>query len=151
MSKRRKTVVLPESENEFLSSVLYALRKRSKALKNSSSVLRCDRVFVERDDDRYEKLELELRPEHSGAKRCPLNAHALEVPVVAVSLAEWKNNTWDWQWSYGGTLLPIYDGFTFVVALEATLDTSFGMDAHRTDAFDSIWSPLLARGPELVS
>ena len=52
---RMKTLVIPNSENDFLSDILASIKKRSKSLKYHSWELKIERVFEECENERCEK------------------------------------------------------------------------------------------------
>ena len=91
MGKRNKTVILPSSEKTFLKEVLECLKKRSKALKSKTSVFTCERVLVEIEGNRLEKIEITTSPSHSSSKSFPLVINIWENRGIHLTFSEWKN------------------------------------------------------------
>ena len=146
MAKKPKHLVLPNSENLFLSEVLDGIRRRTKPIKHSSWEFGVERVFEEHSDDRLEKLEITLKPSSHHAY---LRIVVWEDRFVDVSAFErTKAEKWDWQRE--GRLLPTYSGFDFVLVLQETGAIFYQMSESQIHKFDSIWTPMLARGPEGV-
>lgn len=143
---RAKSLVIPNSENEFLSCVLASIKRRSKSLKYHSWELKIERVFEEYENERCEKLEVKLKPSDYNAW---IEMGIWEDRWVTVSCWErTKENKWDWF--YEGKLLPNVEGQSFVCAIEETNAVFFGMTSSNVDVFRSVWSSLLAKGPQLV-
>ena len=147
---RKKQLIIPNSSNPFLTELLDSLRKRSKSLKHQMSSLSCERVFREHDENQFEVIEIEITPGFSSSKRFPCSFKVWEDRWIFISLSEWKNNTWDWNWQEEGTIFPFISGRELVSAIELTVSSSFEMNSSNTNLFSELWRPYLIRKPELV-
>jgi len=143
---KTKHFVIPGSDNDFLSDILFSIKKRSKSLRYRSSEISVERVFEEVDGERLEKVELEIQPSSGDAK---LLIEVWQDRWVVVSCSE-RTKVQKWDWFYEGKLLPVYNGKAFVGAVEATRSHCFEMNSRKVSLFSRVWQPLLAKGPELV-
>jgi hypothetical protein len=142
----RTRLVLPTSENEFLTDLLFSVKKRSKSLKYNSWAINVERIFEEYDSGRVEKLEIKLKPADYNAW---LEVEIWEDRWVTVNCWErTKQNSWDWF--YSGKLLGNIECRAFISSIEATNARFFQMTTENLDSFNSIWEPLLANSPKLV-
>jgi len=144
MSKAK--LVIPESENSFLSTILTGVKKRSKSLKYNSWEFTIERVFEEYEDSRIEKIEVKIKPSspHAWIELC-----IWQDRWITVSCWE-RTKESKWDWFYEGKFLPEFEGKPFIQAIEVTNSCFFGMTESKTTQFAEIWSPMLAQGPRLV-
>ena len=139
--RKTKKFIIPESDNDFLSSILKAFKKRSKSLNYNCWNISVEKVIECFQDGRLEKIEIKIQPSD-------LNAY-LELDVWEdrfIHLTCWersKNQKWDWE--YDGKLLPQYESKFFLNALEATRANFFEMTESRINEFEHSWQHLLAR------
>ena len=146
----KNQLIFPNSRSPFLMEFLESLKKRSKALKHKTSSLTCERVLTEHDGRRLERIDVEITPGFSASKSFPCSFKLWEDRWISISLCEWKNETWDWNWQEEGTILPVIDGQGLVSAIEATISSSFEMNSSKISLFSEMWRPYLARSPELA-
>ena len=143
---RAKNLVIPRSENEFLSDILTSIKKRSKSLKHNSWELFIERVFEEYESGRVEKLEIRLKPSDDNAW---IEIEIWEDRWVTVYCWErTKENKWDWFSE--GKLLPGLEKKNFISAVETTNTRFFEMTSSNIDAFSAVWGLMLANGLKLV-
>jgi len=145
MSKPKK-LVIPESDDNFLSGVLAGIKKRSKSLKYHSWEMSVERIFEEYEGERCEKLEVKIKPSDHNAW---IELNVWQDRWITVNCWE-RTKEGKWDWCYEGKVLPEFEGKPLIQALEATNSRFWGMDEEKTDLFSSIWSPMLAKGPHLV-
>ena len=150
MSSKHFSRATPTSKSTFITEVLESLRKRRKSLKHKCSKIECDRVYVEEEGERFEKLEISLSPGHSSSPSCILHIGVWEDRWIQLSFSEWKGKGWDWSWSYEGKILPTFSGKVIINTIESTLMYSHEMSSNLVTEFDSLWMPLIARKPELI-
>lgn len=143
---RSKNLVIPNSENEFLSDILASIKKRSKSLKYNSWELSVERLYEESKSGRVEKLEIMLKPSNYNAW---LEVGVWEDRWITVNCWErTKENKWDWF--YEGKFTPKTESKAFINAIESTNVAFFEMTSPDVNAFSSIWSPILADGLNCV-
>ncbi|MEM8501377.1 MAG: hypothetical protein AAF542_25435 [Pseudomonadota bacterium] len=150
MITRKGTIIIPRANNEFLNDYLSGIKKRSKAIKHRVSDIVCERLIVEIDGKRLEKIEFELIPLHGLNRRCVLQFDVWEDRWIDLLFEEWKNRKSRWTWSHEGILHPVYEGASLVKFVEQTIGCSFEMTASQTAKFEEVWRPLFVRKPELI-
>ncbi|WP_185964396.1 hypothetical protein [Aliikangiella marina] len=129
-----------------MASILLGIKKRSKSLKHNTWNAKIEKVFVEYENGRSEKVELKLQPFNENAW--------LEIDIWDdrwLSIHCWartKENNWDWFEE--ARLFPNVTSKSFVTALEATYKTFFRMNSDDVIQFKPIWTNLLATGPKLL-
>jgi hypothetical protein len=62
MGKKAPMLEIPSSDNQFLSDYLFAIKKRRKSLVYKSSSIKCERLLVDHNGKRFEKVEFTLNP-----------------------------------------------------------------------------------------
>ncbi|TQV87239.1 hypothetical protein [Aliikangiella coralliicola] len=145
MAKSPK-LTIPESKNEFLTEILSSFRKRSKSLKHNSWSISIERIFEEYEDDKVEKIEIEIKPSNRNAMLC---LRIWQDRWVTVSCWE-RTKEEKWDYFFEGKLLPEKSGRPFIDSVEDTMAKFFEMRENKLERFNKIWTPLLANGLELV-
>jgi len=106
MGRKSVNLIIPNSDDAFLSEFLTSLKKRSKSLKYNNQTIKCEKVYVEEDDARSEKIELEIHPYITNAK---MHIDIWHDRWVSVSCWE-RSKDEKWDYAYDGKLIPIYGG-----------------------------------------
>ncbi|GAA5446112.1 hypothetical protein Misp06_04321 [Microbulbifer sp. NBRC 101763] len=143
---RTKKFLIPESENEFLSDILGAIRKRSKSLKYNCWNISVEKVFEHFKEGRLEKVEIRIQPSDTNAE---LKVDVWEDRLIHLICWE-RTKPQKWDWEYDGKFLPIYEGKDFVLALEETRAKFFQMSESKVKEFENSWAHLLANGLKSV-
>jgi len=139
---------IPNSGDPFINAFLDSLKRRRKAFKHKSSSITCERVLVDVDKKRLEKIELTIKPLHSHVKSSPLCVDIWEDRWIELSFSGWKEGTWDWSWIKEGTVLPTATGKLLINTIERTISTSFEMNKDNIGKFDRLWQSLIAMEPQ---
>ncbi len=135
----------PTCDDAFLNAVVFSLKKRSKAIRHRDFDIACERLREKNGDDLLEMIEIELtRRVDGGVQKFKLSVWAERWLWIHAG----QGGKERWGWSREGRLLGADQARRVISAVEETISASVGMDASQTELFDSIWQPLLARGPE---
>ena len=150
MRRNGASFIVPQAKNKFLEEFLSGIKKRRKTLKYKASKIVCERLIVEMDGNRLEKVEFEFNPLYSESGRCPLQFDVWEDRWIDLSFSEWKRGRWTWAWNHEGIVHPNFNGGLLIKYIELTIACAFEMTEVNTKKFEKIWRPILVRKPESV-
>ena len=141
-------VSLPVNANSpFLSDVLAALKKRSRALKHRNATPAVDRIIEIIDGNPLERVEIEIgrRPHQT------LRVIAWEDRAIWVHASELVPKAgWKFQFTDSGRLVGRAGPRELVGAIEASLSAMYGVTADDLNRLVAVWGPLLAKGPKEI-
>jgi len=136
---------LPKFKNTFLEEIVSALRKRSKALKHKTSRISIDRIYEVNDDERCEKLELNIDP--ILPKKCNCEVFIWEDRWIWLDVRKGSKTGWIWEWGIEGRVLDV-SGRDILLRIEEMLSKLKRLDADKKEQNESIlnnvWSGIIA-------
>lgn len=136
-----------QPSSALLVSVLAALRRRHKALKDRVRELRVERIVDHSEDSQVEKLEIEC----VASGRTKMRLFVWEDRWVWADFRRIsKRDGWLWAFTVEGRIFGVDPARQLLEALENSIGEAFEMTTGELDRFERIWAPLLAQGPRGV-
>jgi hypothetical protein len=133
------------TDTPLIIDLLDSLRRRSKALKHKNASPAIERFVDARDGLTEERVELRF----TSRKRQQLTLTLWEDRTVRVIASESVPQAgWKFTYTSEGRLVGSEGGRSIVSALEASLSAMFEMTGEDVARLETIWGPLLAKGPQ---
>ena len=133
-------------KSDVLLEVVQSLQKRRKALKYKVDSLACERVVERSDDGDLEKLEVRFKNKN-GPLSTTLTFHIWEDRWAWIDARAGGKMGWKWEWSGEGRMSGRDIGKQVLTHLEKSLSVMWDEDADISQALESLWVKILAKGP----
>lgn len=136
------------ADSFFLSEVIEAFRKRSRAIKHQGGMLAIERVVEVTDGEKRERLEIECRIR----KRQRVCLLVWDDRALWLHAAESiPKSGWKFQFTESGRFAGAGDARMLISAFEATMSAVYEMTAADTGRLTAIWAPLIAKRPQPIA
>lgn len=131
----------------FLVDVMEALRLRGKALRHKGATPAIHRAIEFQSGSPCARIEILFRQRRNQM----LSIHLWEDRAISIYAGEAiRNRGWLFRYDNAGRFPGPNEGSELVKAAEASLSAMFEMTEATTDRLETIWRPLIAKGPKLV-
>ncbi|ESS72062.1 hypothetical protein MGMO_74c00140 [Methyloglobulus morosus KoM1] len=135
---------LPVFKSTFLESIVFAVKKRSKAIKNKVTSYSVERVIEKNDNKNYEKIELEFKTQMN---RMLLRFYFWDDRIAWIDIRQPSKNGWIFEWSVEGRI-GASDPKEIFHSIEQSIEiTNSISEVSKREALDRLWSSILLSGP----